>query len=184
MQAGTQTRNTLLVSALALLLVTGSVALVQAQGPGGRGGRGDHCAMANRGPELRLEKMAEQLDLTADQVQAIEKIRAEGRARNQELRKQVMRLQNEKRGELLKDEPNTDTVIKLTRSIGELRTTMQTNRMENRLAIRKLLTPEQKDKMLIIGARQGRHGQRGFGGQRGGDCDNSGPHGRGGRGNR
>jgi len=158
-------RNKLIVSALTLMLITGIGAAALAHGPGPHRDGRDRCGDFERGPEMRLERMAERLDLTADQVQAIEKIREEARAENQELRKQIMRLRNEKRGEMLKDEPATKTVLALTRQIGDIRTELQANRMETRLAVRKLLTPVQRDKMLMFGERQGQRGGRRHGGR-------------------
>ena len=155
-----------IVSSLAILLLSGFVATAQAQGPGGQGRFGDF--------EQRFEKMAEQLDLTADQTQAIKKIREAGRAEGQKIHKQIMRLQNEKRGELLKDEPDAKTAISLAKEIGSLRTDLRVNRLENRLAVRKMLTTEQRDKMLRFGARHGRragvdrHGPAGCNGDNGG----------------
>jgi len=171
-------QNKMLVSTMVALLVIGIAAVAVAQGPGqgqgkGRGGSGD----GNFGTEMRLERMAQRLDLTADQVKTITEIRENGRSENQAMRKQMMRLNNEKRGEMLKDDPSDKTVLDLTTKIGDLRTEMQTTRMGNRLAVRKVLTPEQRDKMLLQSERRG--GRDGFEkqGQRGknrGGCDNDG----------
>jgi len=149
---------------LVALLVVGIATLAMAQGPGqGRGGRqgfGD----GEFGPEMRWERLAQHLDLSAEQTQTIAEIREKGRAKNLELRKEMMQLRHEKRGEMLKDDPATKTVLGLTTKIGELRTEMQINRMRGRLEVRKLLTPQQRDKMLLRGeGRGGRGGRRGSG---------------------
>ncbi len=160
---------------VALLLVVGAT-LALAQGPGqgrgGRGGRGD----GEFGPEKRWERLAQHLDLSAEQTQTIAEIREQGRAKNLELRKELRLLRHEKRGEMLKDDPATKTVLGLTTKIGELRTEMQTNRMGDRLEVRKVLTPEQRDKMLLLkegrgghrGSDQGRRGEFSKAGQQGG----------------
>ncbi len=178
------TRNStrkVFVSALVALLVVGMAAVALAQGPGqGRGGRGGF-GDGDFGPEMRMERMVQRLDLNEEQVTTITEIRTKGRTENLELRKQMMRLRNEKRGEMLKDDPATKTVLGLTTEMGDLRTKMQTNRMSTRLEVRKVLTPEQRDKMLMLGeGRRGdgnhegfrRGGGQGFG-QRG-DCDYNG----------
>lgn len=165
------THKTMQVAALATLLIVGLASAAVAQGPGsGRGGRGD----GEFGPQMRVERMASQLDLSDEQVAAISEIHAKGRADNLELRKQMMRLRNEKQGEMLKDEPSAGKVAELTQKIGDLRTKMSLNRSASRLAVRKLLTPEQRDKMLLMGGRGaggGREGHRGGHGSR----DGSGP---------
>ncbi|MDX2475603.1 MAG: Spy/CpxP family protein refolding chaperone [Candidatus Krumholzibacteria bacterium] len=178
--------NTFMVSALVALLVVGLTAPAMAQGPGqgqgqGRNGKGNGQSQGEFGPQMQVERMAKRLDLSADQITAIKEIRASGRIKNMETRKQVMRLRNEKHGEMLKDDPSTKKVLELTTEIGNLRTKMQTNRMSNRLEVRKVLTPEQRDKMLLSGDGRGdkrgdKRGQK-FGqgnnrGQGGGGCNN------------
>jgi len=185
----------IIVSALVGLLVIGLAAVAVAQGPGqgrGQGGRGGFggggFGDGDFGPEMRMERMTQHLDLTEDQVKAITEIRENGRVENQELRKQIMRLRHDKRGEMLKDDPAAKTVLELTTKIGDRRTELQTNRMSNLLEVRKVLTPDQRDKMLLHSEqRGGRDGHRmGFrkGGQGNSGRDGWGQHGNGsGRGN-
>ena len=75
---------------------------------------------------------------------------------------------------MLKDDPSEKAALDLTGKIGALRTEIQANRMTSRLEVRKQLTPEQRDKMLMMRERhQGREGREGRrGGSRG-----MGPHG-------
>ena len=168
--------------ALVALLVVGIATLAMAQGPGqGRGGRGG-LGDGESGPEMRWEKMAQRLDLSAEQTEAIAEIREKGRSKNLEMRKELRLLRHEKSGEMLKDDPATKTVLGLTTKIGELRTEMQVNRMRDRLEVRKVLTPQQRDKMLLLdegrggrGGRQksgaGHRGEFGKGGNSRGGCD-------------
>ncbi|RLC26534.1 MAG: hypothetical protein DRH37_11605, partial [Deltaproteobacteria bacterium] len=92
-------RNQIIISVLALLLTTGLVVTAQAQGPGGLGGPDCHAGRGHRsdmdrGPGMRFEMMAERLDLTAEQMDAIKEIRDAGEAETQELRKQrILRCQ-------------------------------------------------------------------------------------------
>ncbi|MBU8871035.1 MAG: Spy/CpxP family protein refolding chaperone [Gemmatimonadales bacterium] len=176
------------------LVAAGSVL---AQGPGQGNFRGQGKGMMGRGmgpqncldggpgfrSEFRMERMAARLDLTEDQVEAITKIREDGRTENLEIQKQTLRLRNELRGEMLKDDPSQKTVLDLNSKLGQLRTERQANRLENRLAVREQLTPEQRDRMLLMGdfGKMGRGGQKGFrGAGRGaarGNFGNGGPGG-------
>ena len=170
-----QLKTILITGILALTLVAAGSALAQGPGKGqgqgqgmmGRGmGPGNHPGFdqgfGSRG-EFRLERMAARLGLTDEQAEAIEKIREDGRKGNLELRKQTMRLRNELRGEMLKDDPSQKTVLDLNAKLGDLRTEKQANRLKNRLAVREQLTPDQRDQMLMMdksgkGNRDGRHG--------------------------
>jgi Spy/CpxP family protein refolding chaperone len=174
----------LLLGAATLVLVFAASALAQTQQGGFGKGRGRFGQ-----PGQRLEFLTERLDLTEDQVAAIETIHQEGRQQAAELRKDMMRLRNELEGEMLKDEPSDKAVLDLTQKIGNLRTELDANRVSQRLQVRKQLTPEQRDLMLMMGQGQrgGRGGRGGHGFRAGCDqeCDGSGPaHGRGRRGGR
>jgi Spy/CpxP family protein refolding chaperone len=163
-----------------LVMVFAAAAL--AQGPGGRYGHGmgKGSGAGIFGPEHRLEVLAEKLELTEEQVAAIEGIRESGREKGIELHKEMMRLQNDLEGELLKDEPNEKSALNLVDKIGALRTEIQAQRMKGRLDMRQQLTPEQRDKMLMMsdrfqGGRHGRGGGRGMGPHGDRECDGSGP---------
>jgi len=162
--------KTLVFLALAAMMVlSAGTALAQGKGAGkghgGRGGYGD----GEFGPGHRMEFLAERLELTDEQVTVIEGIHDEGQAKNMELRKEMMRLRNELEGEMLKDDPSEKAALDLTGKIGALRTEIQANRMTSRLEVRKQLTPEQRDKMLMMRERhQGREGREGREGRRGG----------------
>lgn len=171
------TRKTIIPLTVALVAILATAAL--AQGPGPRRGRGP----AQEDGFPRLERLAARLDLTEDQVQAAQELREQGRAAGVERRKAIMRLQHDLQGEMLKDDPSAAKVAELTRKIGDLKTAAQVQRAENRLAFRKLLTPEQRDKMLASGPGRGhgpgRHGgpgaRDGGGGCDGGCCGKGGP---------
>ncbi len=168
-------RKTALYLTLSVLVLAFAAAAL-AQGPQNRFGQG----RGRQGePGLRLEMLAEKLELTEEQVAAIEKIQETGREKATELRKDMMRLRNELEGEMLKDEPSEKTALQLVEKIGGLRTEMQAGRMQVRLEVRGLLTPEQRDRMLMMeqGSRrgEGRRGGHGRGNRCGNECDGSGP---------
>jgi Spy/CpxP family protein refolding chaperone len=184
------TRNKTIALATAAILVLSFSGLALAQGPGGGRGPGARAGCDGDGPGFgpgpRIERLAARLDLSDEQKVAIEAIQAKNHEKNLALRKDMLRLQNELDGELLKDSPDAKSVKSLVGKIGELKTQAQQNRMETRLAVREQLTPEQRDKMLLMGKGQGFGQGRGHGrGHSGGPgfgkgaCDGDGPHGRG-----
>jgi len=163
-------RKTLLI--LAALAILASVAVAQ-NGNGRYQRLRDNDGAMDRGPrhEMRLERMTECLELSEAQVTAIETIHEQAAADSRELRKDLARLRNEKRGEMLKDEPSEKALAGIIESMGELRTEMQTIHMKARLAVREQLTEEQRDKMMTMGERQGRRdGRKGRNGRPGRRC--------------
>lgn len=166
----------ILLSLAATVLVFAAAAM--AQGPGGCSG---HGRGGDFGHGHRLEMLTEKLELTEEQVAAITEIREAGQAKGLELHKEMKRLRNELEGEMLKDEPTEEAALGLVGKIGALQTEIQSNRLENRLEVRRQLTAEQRDKMLLMGESfAGGRGQRGVGHRAGphgdGECDGSGHH--------
>lgn len=158
-----------------------------AQGPGMGAGKG-----SGKGEDFRLERLAARLDLTAEQQEAIAALHDQNRAKAVPLRKELMRLRNELQGELLKDDPSEKAVLSLNQKMGGIKTELKANRLQTRLAVREQLTPEQRDKMLLMEqhrprgergcegprpqGREGRHGGRGPGqGPGSGQRDGTGP---------
>jgi Spy/CpxP family protein refolding chaperone len=122
------------------------------------------AAPAQRGegrlPDLRKsrqERMAEFLDLSERQIDQIKELREEDRSQRVSLRKEMLRIRNEIQGEMLEDSPDINRLKKLAARKGEVRTQMEVARLEHRLAMRDILTEEQRDKMFM---RRG-HGRRG-----------------------
>ena len=175
------THRTRTLIVIALVAVLAATALAQpGRAPRARAGGPGHCDM---GPGWRLERMAEVLDLTEAQQTAIAELQEKARDQAVELRKDLARLRNQKHGEMLKDTPSEKTLVELTEKMGEIRTKLQVQRMQTRLAVREQLTAEQRDQMLLMGPRHGGRGGRGGPGCDGGPCDGSGRENRrGGRG--
>lgn len=174
-----KTLRKLTLATLLLTLVAALPAIAQPGsgrgGPAGDGPRGDGFRDGGFGP--RLEKI---LDLTEEQKEAIGSLREKQRGSALEQRKELMKLRHEIRGLMLEDEPDAGALEKLVRQAGALKTEMQVARTRHRLEVRKLLTDEQRDELLLHrphrgdgprGERQGRPG-------RGCDrpaCDGDGP---------
>ena len=95
--------------------------------------------------------LAQRLDLSEEQVAAIEAIHEKARQDGVELRKDLMRLRNELKGEMLQDNPAEKTVLDLNKKMGAVKTELKAIRLKTRLAVRNELTPEQRDKMLMMG---------------------------------
>jgi Spy/CpxP family protein refolding chaperone len=143
------------VGAAAALLLAWGVASAQT-GPADSDG-------SPRGQDL--ERWGRGLDLTDEQLARIAEIREEGRDAQRDLALDLARVRNELEGELMKDEPDAERVQQLVDRSGELRTQMQKNRLEHQLAVRKLLTPAQRDQLLL--RRAARCDGRGLEGRRG-----------------
>lgn len=145
------------------------------------------AALAQRGgwradePRVpRQERMAKYLELSEEQIASMEELREQGRSEMADMRKEMMRVQNDIRGEMLADNPDINTLKKLTAKRGEIRTTMEIARLTHRLAMREILTEEQRDKLMMFRGPEGRggFGERGRGFRRGGmrfGCGEMGP---------
>ncbi len=108
----------------------------------------------------RVERRADRLDLSEEQREQIESIHEAARDEVAGLRKDMLRLRHDIRGEMLEDDPDAGKLRRLAEQMGEIRTQLQIHRLETQLAVRGVLTPDQRDRMLL-GA--GRHGGGGFG---------------------
>jgi Spy/CpxP family protein refolding chaperone len=146
-----------------ILGVSGFVSLAGAQPCLMRDGTGD--------PTPRLERMAACLDLSDQQIDEIQKLWTGRMSDRATLRTEMMRIQNELRGEMLKDAPDLNAVKKLAAKRGEIQTKMQVSRFETQLAMREILTPQQRDRwMAMRGSGMRASGMRGSG-MRGGFRD-------------
>ncbi len=139
-----------IAAVLATVWLIGAATEVAAQGKGpGRGGFGGgrHAGWC--------ERMAEPLDLTEEQREKFARIHEEGRKESVALRKEMLRLRHELRGVMLEDEPDLERAVKLTEKIGGIETKMQVRRLRQRFEVRKVLTPEQRDRAMLHGHRPG-----------------------------
>jgi len=150
---------------LACVATLSGAALAQ-PGSGRMNRCGDNDGGRGSGPEMRIEMMKKHLELTDDQAAAIEEIREATQQQNAQLRKDMARLQNERQGEMLKDDPSERALVELIEKMGEVRTRLQVNRAKARLAVREQLNEEQRDKMMLHAGRGG-HGRHGMNERRG-----------------
>jgi len=112
------------------------------------------------------------LDLSEEQKEKIEGIMSRVDDEALSLRKEMMRARHDLRGAFLEESIDQAEIRKLVERIGELRTKMELRHIERRLAIREVLTEEQRDRLLLHGGRHlpggpgcdgGRHGKGGQG---------------------
>jgi len=157
--------RTLIFLTLAAMMALG-VGTALAQGPGSGFGYGGGRGFGDGefGPGHRIEILADYLELTDEQMTAIKGIQAQGLEQNTGFRKELMRLRNELQGEMLKDEPSEEAALALNGKIGVLQMELQSNHLKNRLEVRRQLTQEQRDKMLMMQGRfQSGEGRQGHG---------------------
>lgn len=164
---------------LTTLLIVAAASAQAGQGKRGAGqpGCNNDCSggrHGGRGGGHDGGMMLKMLDLSDEQQAAIDKLRDARQEQRLGHRKEMMRLRNELDGLMLQDEPDAAKARKLITRMGELRTGMQVAGMEHRLAIRKLLTPEQRDKLITH--QDERHGRQ-MGRQKGNGCFGAGPRG-------
>jgi Spy/CpxP family protein refolding chaperone len=147
-----------------LTLAGTSAARPPFDGPGGRDGPGDHEA------GRLIDEHADELGLDEETREAIQQIvddsRKEGRGFHRELRG----LHDAMRELLSQDEPDEAAVMQQAERIGKLETEMHKHRLSTILAVRALLTPEQRAELTRI-----RREMRREEGDRGGRRRGSGP---------
>lgn len=161
------TRTTKTITALILLALLASTALAQ-PGRMGLAGRGFGGMGFDADPDFRLERLTAVLDLTEDQIAAIDVIHTEARADRIELDTQIARLQNEFQGEMLQDNPSETKLLNLVEDIGAVRTTLRVRGVKTCFAVRAQLTDEQRTRFPLMGGygpgyRYSGRGDRGFG---------------------
>lgn len=109
-------------------------------------------------------RLGRRLGLTDGQQEAVAKIHEAGRARDLPLRKQLRQLRHDLKGEMMKDAPSEKAALAIVARLGDVRTKLQSGRLSDRLAVRALLTEEQRERL----PQWGLEGERGGRGERGG----------------
>jgi Spy/CpxP family protein refolding chaperone len=126
-----------------------------------------------QGPDKRdrtdgMDRMAARLELTADQRTRIEAIHEKEETAARDLRKEQRRAEHALDGLLLEDQPNAKRLREAVEKVGAIRTQMRWQHFERQLAVREILTPEQRDLLPMRGEGKS-HGMRGREGRRHGD---------------
>ena len=136
-------------------------------GHGRRGHRG-HGPGHHRGHHgPRLERLAQQLDLTAEQRQQIRAFRSQAREATREARIDLDDLHESLQEQWASGQPNRQVINVLHQQADALRQTIRQERVRTRIAVLGVLTPEQKTELRQLMAERrerrshGRHGRRG-----------------------
>jgi len=143
------------VGILAAAICLSAGPLAEAQGPRGRGLGKGHGRLAA-------------LDLTADQTREIRDLRVEFR-KAQIQRRAALQVARVELGELLAAPKLDEGAIKAkARALGELQAAQVRARVEHRLAVAQVLTPEQRERArdLLADGRRGRGGRHAWGDER------------------
>ena len=141
-------------SSLAILMLalsgTGAIAATEALpgdrfeqivaqgGPGGGGGRGN-----SEGRGGKLDRWIQELNLTADQQQEIQRIREDSRDDIEPLRNEIRQAREEMRN-LMSSNPSDGDLRSQHRQMQELHREMSNLRFEQMLKVRRILTEEQR----------------------------------------
>ena len=151
--------NGKIMTAVVAVALAGSVAL--AAGPGRGEGHG------RRGGEERMKRMAEELQLSDAQIDAIKQMRQANRQRNQAKRDEAQALA--KQWVELKDKGDAKGAEKIQKQLTAMREEAQIRRLAERGKFEEILTPEQKEKLEQLKA-EGPGMRRGHGGPEGDDA--------------
>lgn len=120
-----------------------------------------------RGPDPGhfLDRHADELGLDAGVRESIQAIVDASRLQAEKIRKEIRGEYEAMRGLLSQSSPDEAAVMQQSDRIEALRTEQRKNRLEAMLAIRKLLTPEQREQLVAMRE----EGRSGFGGPGTGD---------------
>jgi len=131
-----------LVATLVLAALLAPAALAEPPGPPGGHGR--------RGPGHFVEKYAAQLDLDPETRAVIESIVTSSRSEGEKLDEELRAAHRRMRELLSADEPDEEAVMAQVDAIGALEVESHKSRLRAMLAIRALLTPEQRSELVQI----------------------------------
>lgn len=145
------------------------------RGDRGRGGPGGRFGKAGR-----HERMAKALNLTQAQAKQIQALREKHQAGMAKVRLQKMRIKAELRVEWLKDAPSEAKIRGLADQLTKVHASQAKARLDMRLKVNSMLTPEQRAKAKSMGMGMGMGPPRGrFGGGGGMGKGRAGGHGKG-----
>ena len=135
------------ITAIAAVALVGTVAFAGGPGRGGNHGRGGN-------PQDHMKRMAEDLQLSDAQIDAIKQMRQADRERNQARRDEAQALARQ--WVALTDKGDTKGAEKLQKQLSSMREETQIRRLAERGKFEEILTPEQKDKLEQLKAERPR----------------------------
>lgn len=137
------------MTAIAAVALAGTVAF--AAGPG----RGEH--RGGKGGQDRMKRMAEELQLSDAQIDAMKQMRQADRERNRARRDEAQAIA--KQWVALKDKGDAKGAEKLQKQLATMREEAQIRRLAERGKFKELLTPEQLEKLEQLEAERPRMGE-------------------------
>lgn len=109
-----------------------------------------------------IERHGDELGLSGEAREQIQTIADESRQRAERLRAETRDAHAEMRELLSQSSPDDAEVLAQSSRVEALKSEQRTNRLEAMLAIRKLLTPEQREQLAAMRANRGAGGRRDF----------------------
>lgn len=113
-------------------------------GPGGAGG-GDQAGFMER--ILQNPRVAEELELTEEQVQSLKEQAETARQQQKELQQRLMKAGKEQVQLMMGEDLNEEALISKIRETGDIRTEIAILRVRQLINMKKTLTNEQREKM-------------------------------------
>ena len=128
-------RSKLAVAVLTTLLATGFAFSAHAKG---------HKRHGDDGHEGRMESLIKELNVSADQKAKIKDLRNKNKEEMKKIREDIKELRAKMRTAWETDKPNRNKIMGIHKKIHNLKGQMGEMRIEFRLAVHKVLTPEQR----------------------------------------
>ncbi len=145
------------IKKLFLSLLVGFSVAQGAPGQLADGAKGDNFE-AGQGPGHGLREALKSMDLTEEQRNKIKEIRKAGKEASKEIRS-ALKTGRKTMEDLMKSHANKDEIISKFESIQTMRNKMARARFDMMLAVREILTPEQRQKLsAFLDSPKGRRG--------------------------
>jgi periplasmic protein CpxP/Spy len=102
-----------------------------------------------RVPAGGVSKLVKELNLSQDQIQRLQQLRTASKGKNKE-RRQALRTAKQELSQLLQGNATSDQIRQKRQQVQSLQREVSDTNFENTLAIREILTPEQRVKLQQI----------------------------------
>jgi periplasmic protein CpxP/Spy len=139
----------LLRMSIALSILLSSIVQVSPARSGVLAQQPPQSTIENRIPAGGVSKLSKELNLTADQIQRLEKMRADSKGKTKE-RRLALRAAKQELAQLLQGNATSDQIRQKRQQVQALQRELSDLNFENTLAIREILTPEQRTKLQQI----------------------------------
>jgi periplasmic protein CpxP/Spy len=110
-------------------------------------------------PAGNLNNLAKELNLSGDQIQKLQQVRKNAQGKNKE-RRQTLQAAKQELNQLIQGNASTDQVRQKRQQVQSLQREIADTNFENTLAIREILTPEQRVKLQQIMAQRRQNRQQ------------------------